>query len=63
MFSDRRLGEPVTATQFGERVRLLDRPAMQHSRELLAAALLCRYDHPLDECKIMNAEIDRRLTV
>jgi len=34
---------------------------LQHSRELLAAALMCRYDHPLDECKIMNAEIDRRL--
>jgi DNA-binding transcriptional MerR regulator len=34
---------------------------LRRSRELLAAALLCRYDHPLDECKIMNAEIDRRL--
>ena len=36
---------------------------LQRSRELLAAALLCRLDHPLDECKIMNAEIDRRLAV
>ena len=38
---------------------------LQHSRELLAAALLCRFDHPLDECKIMNAEIgaSRGLTV
>ena len=34
---------------------------LHHSRELLAAALLCRFDHPLDECRIMNAEIDRRL--
>jgi len=34
---------------------------LQRSRELLAAALLCRFDHPLDECKIMNTEIDRRL--
>lgn len=34
---------------------------LQHSRELLAAALLCRFDHPLDECQIMNREIDRRL--
>jgi DNA-binding transcriptional MerR regulator len=34
---------------------------LRHSRELLAAALLCRFDHPLDECLIMNAEIDRRL--
>lgn len=36
---------------------------LQHSRELLAGALLCRYDHPLDECRIMNGEIDRRLDV
>jgi len=35
---------------------------LQHSRELLAAALLCRFDHPLDECKVMNAEIDQRLS-
>jgi MerR family transcriptional regulator, copper efflux regulator len=34
---------------------------LSRSRELLAAALLCRYDHPLDECRIMNGEIDRRL--
>lgn len=34
---------------------------LQRSRDLLAMALLCRFDHPLDECKIMNAEIDRRL--
>jgi DNA-binding transcriptional MerR regulator len=34
---------------------------LQHARELLAAALLCRFDHPLDECRIMNDEIDRRL--
>ena len=35
---------------------------LQHSRELLAGALLCRFDHPLDECRVMNDEIDRRLT-
>ena len=35
---------------------------LQHARDLLAGALLCRFDHPLDECKIMNAEIDRRLS-
>ncbi len=34
---------------------------LEHARELLAAALFCRFDHPLDECRIMNAEIDRRL--
>lgn len=35
---------------------------LRHSRQLLAGALLCRYDHPLDECRIMNSEISRRLT-
>jgi DNA-binding transcriptional MerR regulator len=34
---------------------------LRHARELLAGALLCRYDHPLDECRVMNDEIDRRL--
>jgi DNA-binding transcriptional MerR regulator len=35
---------------------------LQNARELLAGALLCRYDHPLDECRVMGAEIDHRLT-
>lgn len=35
---------------------------LRRSRQLLAGALLCRYDHPLDECRIMNSEINRRLT-
>ena len=30
-------------------------------REVLAGALLCRYDHPATDCRIMGAEIDRRL--
>ena len=34
---------------------------LQRSRELLAAALLCRFDHPLDECRVMGQEIDARL--
>lgn len=34
---------------------------LQHARELLELALLCRFDHPLDECHVMNGEIDRRL--
>jgi DNA-binding transcriptional MerR regulator len=34
---------------------------LQLARELLAGALLCRFDHPLAECQIMNGEIDRRL--
>jgi DNA-binding transcriptional MerR regulator len=33
------------------------------AREYLRGALLCRYDHPATECRIMGAEIDRRLAV
>ena len=33
------------------------------ARAYLSGALLCRYDHPATECKIMGAEIDRRLSV
>ena len=34
---------------------------LQHARDLLAGALLCRFDHPVTDCNIMGAEIDRRL--
>lgn len=34
---------------------------LQHARNVLAGALLCRFDHPATDCKIMGAEIDRRL--
>jgi MerR family redox-sensitive transcriptional activator SoxR len=34
---------------------------MQQARDYLAGALLCRYDHPATDCRIMGAEIDRRL--
>ena len=34
---------------------------LDHARSYLRGALLCRYDHPLTECKIMGAEIDRRI--
>jgi hypothetical protein len=27
----------------------------------LSGALLCRYDHPATDCRIMGTEIDRRL--
>jgi DNA-binding transcriptional MerR regulator len=33
------------------------------ARTYLSGALLCRYDHPATDCKIMGAEIDRRLSV
>jgi MerR family redox-sensitive transcriptional activator SoxR len=46
------------------RLELLDRQLaeLSRSRELLEGALLCRFDHPLDECRVMGSEIDRRLT-
>ncbi len=34
---------------------------LQAARDLLAGALLCRYDHPATDCKVMGMEIDRRL--
>jgi MerR family redox-sensitive transcriptional activator SoxR len=34
---------------------------LERAREYLAGALLCRYDHPATDCKVMGAEIDRRL--
>lgn len=47
----------------GRRLEILDEQIikLQHARELLALALMCRFDHPATECKIMGAEIDRRL--
>ncbi|MCB0972760.1 MAG: MerR family transcriptional regulator [Acidimicrobiales bacterium] len=39
-----------------------DLARLQRSRDLLEAALMCRFDHPLDECRVMNAEIDHRLS-
>ena len=47
----------------GQRLAALDEQIaqLQHARGLLAAALLCRFDHPATECNVMGAEIDRRL--
>src|SRR5689334_22419187 len=36
---------------------------LQQAREVLAATLFCRYDHPMTDCRIMGAEIDRRIAV
>jgi DNA-binding transcriptional MerR regulator len=33
------------------------------ARAYLSGALLCRYDHPATDCRIMGAEIDRRLSL
>ena len=35
---------------------------LDRARAYLAGALLCRYDHPATECRVMGAEIDRRLS-
>ena len=34
---------------------------LERARQYLEGALLCRFDHPLTDCKIMGIEIDRRL--
>jgi MerR family redox-sensitive transcriptional activator SoxR len=34
---------------------------LNDARAYLAGALMCRYDHPATDCKIMGSEIDRRL--
>jgi DNA-binding transcriptional MerR regulator len=34
---------------------------LERARAYLRGALLCRYDHPATDCRIMGAEIDRRL--
>ncbi len=36
---------------------------LQRARGYLEGALLCRYDHPATDCRIMGDEIDRRLAV
>lgn len=36
---------------------------LQRARAYLDGALLCRFDHPVTECRVMGAEIDRRLTI
>jgi DNA-binding transcriptional MerR regulator len=34
---------------------------LERARDYLRGALLCRYDHPATDCKVMGTEIDRRL--
>ena len=34
---------------------------LENARSYLQGALLCRFDHPVTECAVMGAEIDRRL--
>jgi DNA-binding transcriptional MerR regulator len=36
---------------------------LQNARTYLEGALLCRYDHPATDCRIMGEEIDRRLAL
>lgn len=34
---------------------------LERARSYLHGALLCRFDHPATDCRVMGAEIDRRL--
>jgi DNA-binding transcriptional MerR regulator len=34
---------------------------LERARDYLSGALLCRYDHPATDCRVMGEEIDRRL--
>ena len=34
---------------------------LERARDYLRGALLCRFDHPATDCRIMGEEIDRRL--
>ncbi len=45
------------------RLKALDEQiaTLDQARAYLSGALLCRFDHPATDCKIMGAEIDRRL--
>ena len=46
------------------RLKLLDEEIerLTLARSYLHVALICRFDHPATECKVMGAEIDRRLS-
>jgi len=36
---------------------------LERARSYLQGALFCRFDHPATDCRIMGAEIDRRLSL
>jgi DNA-binding transcriptional MerR regulator len=42
-------------------VLVADIERLERARAYLQGALLCRYDHPATDCRMMGAEIDRRL--
>ena len=46
-----------------QRIDALDQEIerLEHARSYLQGALFCRFDHPLTDCAVMNAEIVRRL--
>ena len=46
-----------------QRLKALDDQiaTLQKARDYLSGSVHCRYDHPATDCKIMGAEIDRRL--
>jgi DNA-binding transcriptional MerR regulator len=66
------IGGVLNAVDVGEwkeigrrRLAVLDEEItrLEHAREYLRGALLCRYDHPVTDCAVMGSEIDRRLHV
>ena len=48
-----------------ERMAVIDAELerLERAKAYLSGALLCRYDHPATDCKVMGAEIDRRLAL
>ena len=52
----------LRSTPAGKRLTALEEQIAEllPARDVLAAALLCRYDHPATDCQIIGAEIDRR---
>jgi DNA-binding transcriptional MerR regulator len=51
--------KPIATRRLAVLDEQLDR--LNQARAYLAGALLCRYDHPATDCRIMGTEIDRRL--
>jgi DNA-binding transcriptional MerR regulator len=49
----------IAAVRLAELEEEIER--LEHARDYLRGALLCRFDHPATDCKVMGAEIDRRL--
>ena len=51
--------KPIAA----ERLKVLEQEIerLETARAYLTGTLMCRFDHPATDCRVMGAEIDRRL--